>query len=361
MQLTVGGRYCLDRKLGSGSFGVVYVGNDTETEQQVAVKVEPTKSRHPCLLYEAKLYRLLAGGTGVPRVYWHGMEGGYNAMVMELLGPSLEDLFESCKCKFSLKTVLMLAEQMISCVEYVHSKGLIHRDIKPENFAMGLGAKADQVHIIDFGLSKRYRNPSTRQHIQYREDKTFVGTARYASINTHLGREQSRRDDLEAMGYVFVYFLRGKLPWQGLQAGSKAEKYARILEKKKSQTPDLLCKGLPHEFSDYLGYCQGLRFEASPNYGSLRCVLRALACRSGLTNGGTGFDWQEPVNEQLEQEAQADLEGKQLVMDGKLIAKADETEGPLSLEETHPLCEAMPIPWALTGPAPDGGGALRSP
>merc|ERR1712187_892834 len=135
------------------------------------------KSRHPQLLYESKLYKILAGGVGVPNVHWYGVEGDYNVMVIDLLGPSLEDLFSFCNRKFSLKTLLMLADQMITRVEYVHAKNVIHRDIKPENFVIGyFKKKADfnKVHIIDFGLAKQYRDPKTQQHIPYRENKNLI-------------------------------------------------------------------------------------------------------------------------------------------------------------------------------------------
>ena len=181
----------------------------------------------------------------MPHIQWFGVEGDYNVMVMELLGPSLEDLFNFCSRKFTVKTVLLLADQLISRIEYVHSKSFLHRDIKPDNFMMGLAKRGNQVFIIDFGLAKKYRDPRTHTHIPYRENKNLTGTARYASINTHLGIEQSRRDDLESLGYVLMYFNRGSLPWQGLKAQTKKQKYERISEKKLSTPIEVLCKGFP--------------------------------------------------------------------------------------------------------------------
>ncbi|GMN36939.1 hypothetical protein TIFTF001_006421 [Ficus carica] len=281
MEPRVGGKFRLGRKIGSGSFGEIYLGTNVQTNEEVAIKLV----------------------TGIMNVRWFGTEGDYNVLVMDLLGPSLEDLFNFCSRKLSLKTVLMLADQMINRVEFVHSKSFLHRDIKPDNFLMGLGRRANQVYIIDFGLAKKYRDASTHQHIPYRENKNLTGTARYASMNTHLGiassspdyvfypwTEQSRRDDLESLGYVLMYFLRGCLPWQGLKAGTKKQKYEKISEKKVSTSIEALCRGYPTEFASYFHYCRSLRFDDKPDYAYLKRLFRDLFIREGFQFDYV-FDW----------------------------------------------------------------------
>ncbi|CAH0701236.1 unnamed protein product [Spodoptera exigua] len=290
MELRVGNKYRLGRKIGSGSFGDIYLGTNIVTKEEVAIKLECIKTRHPQLHIESKFYKLMQGGVGIPAIKWCGSEGDYNVMVMELLGPSLEDLFNFCSRRFSLKTVLLLADQLITRIEDIHYRNFIHRDIKPDNFLMGLGKKGNLVYIIDFGLAKKYKDARTLQHIPYRENKNLTGTARYASINTHLGIEQSRRDDLESLGYVLMYFNRGSLPWQGLKAATKRQKYERISEKKLSTPFDELCKNHPIEFQLYLKYCRRLRFEERPDYSHLRQLFRTLFHRQGFTYDYV-FDW----------------------------------------------------------------------
>ena len=200
----------------------------------VAIKLEKVRCKHPQLIYEAKILRYLrqppasqpdapfTPPEGVPVVYWFGTSGDYNVMVMELLGASLEDLFNYCNREFTLLTVLRIALQMLTRLEYLHQRGFIHRDIKPDNFVVGQHSRAEMVYVIDFGLAKRYRLPGTHEHIAFRDDKSLTGTARYASVNNHLGVEQSRRDVLESLAYVLIYFMKGgKLPWQGLKAKDK--------------------------------------------------------------------------------------------------------------------------------------------
>ncbi|VDD83963.1 unnamed protein product [Mesocestoides corti] len=277
-------------RIGSGSFGTIYLGVNAKTGEEVAVKVETSQIRHPQLMYESKLYRILSGGTGIPHMRYFGREGENSYLVIDLLGPSLEDLFLYCSRRFTTKTVLMLAEQMISRIEYLHSKCYLHRDIKPDNFLMGIGRQCNRVFIIDFGLAKKYICSKTKKHIPFRDHKNLTGTARYASINTHMGIEQARRDDLEALGYVLMYFNRGSLPWQGLKANTKRQKYERIGEKKMSTPAEVLCKGFPGEFAMYLNYCRGLRFEEPPDYSYLRQLFRVLFSSLGHKMDYI-FDW----------------------------------------------------------------------
>ncbi|KAL5059725.1 hypothetical protein RYX36_031329 [Vicia faba] len=277
----------------------------------VKIFQEPVKTKHPQLHYESKLYMLLQGGTGVPHLKWFGVEGDYNVMAIDLLGPSLEDLFNYCNRKLTLKTVLMLADQLINRVEYMHSRGFLHRDIKPDNFLMGLGRKANQVYIIDYGLAKKFRDLQTHKHIPYRENKNLTGTARYASVNTHLGIEQSRRDDLESLGYVLMYFLRGSLPWQGLKAGTKKQKYDRISEKKMTTSIEVLCKSYPSEFGSYFHYCRSLRFEDKPDYSYLKRLFRDLFIREGYQFDYI-FDWTILKYPQISGSSRGRVVGKEL-------------------------------------------------
>lgn len=191
----------------------------------------------------------------------------------------------------------MVAKQMLSRVQTIHEKNLIYRDIKPDNFLIGRpNTKAQNViHVVDFGMAKQYRDPKTKQHIPYRERKSLSGTARYMSINTHLGREQSRRDDLEALGHVFMYFLRGGLPWQGLKAATNKQKYEKIGEKKQTTALKDLCDGFPDEFNKYLSYVRNLGFEDTPDYDYLRDLFTKALQSSGEVEDGD-YDWMKLNN-----------------------------------------------------------------
>jgi len=252
--------------------------------------MEESNTKYPQLIYEAKIIHALQGGVGIPTLIWCGQEGDYNVLIMELLGDDIESLLNVCKRRMSLKTILMLAEQILTTLEYIHAKGFLHRDLKPENLLMGLGKNSHIVHVIDYGLSKRYRDPKSGKHIPFREGKSLTGTARYASINTHQGKEQSRRDDLEALGYIMIYLFKGSLPWQGLPAPSKKSKYELIMQKKMETELDTLCSGMPIEFKKYLEYCKKLKFEEKPDYHFLKRMFKELFIREGYENDSV-YDW----------------------------------------------------------------------
>ncbi|KAK2953137.1 putative Casein kinase I [Blattamonas nauphoetae] len=287
----VGGKYKLEKKIGAGSFGAIYKGSMAGSNEIFAVKLEPLNARMPQLQYEYKLYRHLNGSVGIPQAKWFGKEGPFNVMVMDLLGKSLDDLICAMPdTRFSLKTTIMLAEQMISRLEFLHSKDYIHRDIKPDNFLMGSGDKSKIVYLIDYGLAKRYRDSSTHQHIPYKEGCGLTGTVRYASINAHHGIEQSRRDDLEAVGYILVYFATGGLPWQGLNIENRNQKFKAICDMKMSITLDALCKDCPKEFATYLDYVKHLHFDSKPDYNYLKRMFHGLFQKMEFVNDFV-FDW----------------------------------------------------------------------
>jgi serine/threonine protein kinase len=212
-------------------------------------------------------------------------------MVMELLGQNLDTLMLLQKQKhFTLKTSLLLTLQILKRIQSLHEANFIHRDIKPENFLVGLKKKSSTIYMIDYGLTRKFYENKTHSHIPYREGKGITGTVKFASIYTHMGIEQSRRDDLETLGYILVYFVKGLLPWQGIKAKTKNEKYKLIMNRKTEFKPEMLCRGLPDEFRQYFEYVRGLAFTKRPDYSYLKGLFHKVMMKLDLIND-SGFDW----------------------------------------------------------------------
>lgn len=256
--------YVIIEQLGSGSFGEVFLARH-RSGKMVAAKVE-SKNDQKRLITEYRIYDYLHKnnyGIGLPKIYDFMNSQDFNIMFMQLLGPSLEDKFHKYSKSFNLPTLFLIADQIIVLLRKLHERKFIHRDIKPNNFLIG-NKDNGQIYIMDFGLSKKY--VSNDQHIKYKDKRSLIGTARYASINMHLGIEPTRRDDLESVGYMLVYFAKGRLPWQGIKKKRKSKLIELIGESKMCTGLDILCSGLPPCFKRYINYCRNLKFDEIPDY-----------------------------------------------------------------------------------------------
>jgi len=305
----VAGSYRLVKKLGRGGFGEIWSAVHEITKEEVAIKFEeaPAEKKRSELFYECNTYIWLHSSQevisqGIPQIYYFGTEFQiredeteviYRVMVMELLGKSVSELYNLCSIKwsrlpenrekdfennpfcFSLKTVIMIAIEMLNRIEFIHSRRMIHRDIKPDNFAIGRGADIHKIYILDYGLSKKYMD-SFGNHIPYKENKSLVGTPDYSSINTHKGIEQSRRDDLESLLYVWIRLLTGKLPWFNTKMEEKKRRIKILMDKETNFPPEKLCYGIPQEFLAYCRYCRKLEFDDKPDYKRIRKMFLNL-------------------------------------------------------------------------------------
>jgi len=290
----------INRQLGKGGFGQIYLGRNIKENVPIAIKVEENGTRSHLFL-EYEILQDIQGDEGIPKVYKFKQGHKHNYLIMELLGKSIDKLFSECKKNFSYKTIFQIGYQMIQRIEYIHSKGYIHRDIKPGNFVIGKGDKSKIIYIIDFGLSKRYIDKNNKKHIPYKEGKGLTGTARYVSLFTHYGIEQSRRDDIEGIAYNLIYLAKGKLPWQGVKTKNKKEKHKKIMESKLAYSPEQLCKDLPDEFVTLLKYSRNLEFEEDPDYKKIKLMFKNHI----IKNGGTmnfEYDWDKAKIEDSKEE-----------------------------------------------------------
>ena len=280
-------KYIPIQKIGQGAFCSVYKAKGGD--EFVAMKFENRSNEYEYLEEESMIMRYLKGPQiPIIKCFWKNID--YNILIMELLGNSLEYNFQ-IKKKFYIQTTAMLGYQMLNILEFIHEKHIIHRDIKPDNFLMGLNQKNAVLYLLDFGLAKKFRSSKTLIQCPFVKKKKMTGTARYASIHALEEMELSRRDDLESMAYVLLYFLRGSLPWQGIKIKEKENRLKKILAKKKETTSDELCENLPEEFKYLVDYARNLGYTENPDYEKLRQNFLILVKEKMCCNFDFVYDW----------------------------------------------------------------------
>jgi len=278
------GRYHLRSQVSSGISGRVYEGLCQDTRESIALKFFDDEKK---MENEADIYKHISGATGFPLMRHCASEKGQKYIVSDLLGKSLHTLFCMCRNSFSLKTVLIVVDQMLQRIQYLHEKGIVHCDLKPENFAIGTERRSNQLYIFDFGLSEYYLDVETRKLHPQINTRVFKGTPAFAPISSHSGLSPSRKDDLESLGYVMTYLYEGSLPWSLYVKPFDNE---RILTMKKRFLLHLQSENIPVEFYQYFAYVQSLDFDSEPDYSSLRSLFRDLFVRNGFVYDNC-MDW----------------------------------------------------------------------
>ena len=275
--------------LSKGAFSDIYLGINIFTKEKVAIKIEEKYAVEKSLEKECYfLFNLKA--LGIPKVISFGHNKEYDILVLPLLGKSLHEIQMNKNFNFEFKDICLIAIQIIERIQWIHSQKIVHRDIKPDNFLIGLN-DPNIIYIIDFGLSKKYRSSTTGNHIKYTKLKRFVGSVRYASVNALKLREQSRKDDLESIGYMLIYLIKRKLPWDNIRMDNKRSSYLKLSEYKKNIQPELLCSNLPYEFIEYVRYVKNLKFEDEPDYNYLRSLFQIMLNKQGFEENKVFFSW----------------------------------------------------------------------
>ena len=280
--------------LSKGAFSDIYTGINIITKEKVAIKVEERFKIEKFL--EAECYFIFSlKNIGIPKVISFGHNKEYDILVMPLLGKSLHEMQINENYNFEFKDICLIAIQVIERIQWVHSQKIIHRDIKPDNFLIGL-IDPNILYLIDFGLSKKYRSSVTGHHIKYNRVKKFVGSLRYASVNALKLREQSRRDDLESIGYMLIFLIKGSLPWDNIKVENKRSSFYKISQFKQKLEPEILCRNLPKEFAEYIRYVKNLNFEEEPDYNYLKSLFQNLLRKQGFEEEKIFFSWINEFN-----------------------------------------------------------------
>ncbi|CAD8167742.1 unnamed protein product [Paramecium pentaurelia] len=308
LQKLINNTFITKKRVSAGSFGVVYCGQDINTRALVAIKIEKGNKEDSSLEREAEILKRLQKVPQIPKLYWAGKEGDSNVLVIQYLGRDLTHYMKTFR-KFSLRCVLNIAEQMINIIENIHKNKVLHRDIKPENVLVGKEEEENLLFIVDFGISKFYKDEND-SHISYRENQPFIGTTRYASINAHKGTSLSRRDDLESLGYMLIFLLKGQLPWQNLQFTDDEDKMRQVGQMKMKMEMNELCKGIPIEFGRFLEYIKGLPFKAEPNYKHCQQLFKKVCQEHNFTQKDLAFDWETgPKSDRNDDKRKQTIEG----------------------------------------------------
>ena len=289
-------KFRIIKNISNGSFGAVHLGENIITKEPVAIKIEPKKTSKQKTLEKEAYYLYILKGFGIPRVISYGYCGSYNILVEELLGKSLYVLNKTNK--FTLKDICMIGIQVLSRLEYIHSKNIIHCDIKPENLLIG---KTDPstIYLCDFGISQKYRSSKTGKHIKMKKYPKIYVSPIFCSINSILAYQPSRRDDLESLGYLLIYLVKG-LPWdiRNCYNNNLNESLKKLLYIKRNISMETLCKELPMEIYEYMRNVKNLKFEEKPNYTYLNNLFYSILVKLN-EECDNNFSWNKNIKKRL--------------------------------------------------------------